>query len=438
MATTTLDTMLPGFARYIGAYVGSFTTTTAIAAGTSVVSTELRDSGFTNDDALIDTFIKITSANNDDTVRRVTDYAASSGTITVSGTNLTSDSSTQATFEIYRYDPSQLKDMLNDAREDVFPRLYKEVNDITLTLAGHQYRYARPTSIRQGFVRQIFEEPRIDASSFANNIVSSLNCDFETWTNSTTPADWVNDSFTSITQEEETTSPDNYMVFSGTSSAQFQVAASSVNTALLTVPSGTNYKGEEINVGVWVYSKTASRISAAIQIDSDTISTGTTHAGGGWERLTHTLDAKDLATSVKVGLHVTSASDAFVFYADELIATAGQSEIPKLTGTPIMSWREEGDEILLRNAATQKDRTLRVKGMGVLSSVSTGSDTMEIEGDQLRILYAHAAMLWFQQDLDQLDVTDLNAAQRRYAHYRNLAEQGKGAMASMPLYKGAV
>ena len=439
MATTTLDTMLPGFARYIGAYVGSFTTTTAIAAGTSVVSTELRDSGFTNDDALNDTFIRITSANNDETVRLATDYTASSGTITVSGTNLTSDSSTQATFEIYRYDPSQLKDMLNDAREDVFPRLYKEVNDITLTLAGHQYRYARPTSIRQGFVRQIFEEPRIDASSFANNIVSSLNCDFETWTNSTTPADWVNDSFTSITQEEETTSPDNYMVFSGTSSAQFQVAASSVNTALLTVPSGTNYKGEEINVGVWVYSKTASRISAAIQIDSDTISTGTTHAGGGWERLTHTLDAKDLATSVKVGLHVTSASDAFVFYADELIATAGQSEIPKLTGTPIMSWREEGDEILLRNAATQKDRTLRVKGMGVLSSVSTGSDTMEIEGDQLRILYAHAAMLWFQQDLDQpLIVTDLNAAQRRYAHYRNLAEQGKGAMASMPLYKGAV
>ena len=348
MATTTMDTLIPGFGRYIGAYIGSFTTTTAIAANTSVVSTELADSGFNNDDALNDTFIRITSANNDDTVRRVTDYTASSGTITVSGTALTSDSSTQATFEIYRYDPDQLKDMLNDAREDVFPRLYKEVNDITLTLAGHQYRYARPTSIRQGFVRQVFEEPRIDAGSFANNIVSSLNCDFETWTNSTTPADWVNDSFTSITQESETTGPDNYMVFSGTSSAQFQVAAGSVNTALLTVPSGTNYKGEEINVGVWVYSRTASRISACIQIDSDSISTGTTHSGGGWERLTHTLVATDLATSIKVGLHVTSASDAFVFYADEIIATAGQSEIPKLTGTPIMSWREEGDEILLR------------------------------------------------------------------------------------------
>ena len=441
MATTTLDTMLPALGRYIGAFIGSFTTTTAIGATgslTVVISTELKDSGFTNDDALNDTFIKITSANNNDTVRRVTDYTASSGTLTISGVDLTSDSSTQATFELYRYDPDQLRDMLNDARHDVFPRLYKEVNDITLTLAGHQYRYARPTSIRQGFVRQIYEETRIDAKSFANNIVRTLNCDFESWTNSTTPEDWVNSSFTSITQESETTSPDNYMVFEGTYSAQFQVAASAVNTALLTVPSGTNYKGEEINVGIWVYSRTADRISAAIQIDSDTISTGTTHSGGGWERLTHTLVATDLATSIKVGLNVTNTSDAFVFYADEIIATAGQSEIPKLIGTPITTWREEGDEIVLRGSVSHTDRTLRVKGMGLLSAVSSGSDTMEIEHDQTRILYAHAAMLWFQQDLDQLDTADLNAAQRRYTHFRNLAEQGRGAMAPMPLLKGAI
>ena len=103
MATTTLDNLLPQFGRAIGAFIGSFTTTTAIGGTgslTVVISTELRDSGFTNDDALNDTFIKITSANNDDTVRRVTDYTASSGTITVSVTDFTNDSSTQATFEI--------------------------------------------------------------------------------------------------------------------------------------------------------------------------------------------------------------------------------------------------------------------------------------------------------------------------------------------------
>tara|TARA_R100000008_G_scaffold74721_2_gene53629 strand:- start:2675 stop:3991 length:1317 start_codon:yes stop_codon:yes gene_type:complete len=436
MATTTLDTMLPQFGRYIGAYIGSFTTTTAIAANTSVVSTELTDSGFNNDDALNDTFIKITSANNDDTVRRVTDYTASSGTITVSGTALTSDSSTQATFELYRYDPDQLRDTLNDARLEAFPELYKHVEDTTLTLEGSQHKYARPTSIRQGFVRQIYEEPRIDAKSFANNIVNTLNCDFEEWTDSTTPADWVNDSFTSITQETETTGPDNWMVFSGTYSAQFQVAAGSVNTALLTVPSGTNYKGEEINVGIWVYSRTASRVSAAIQIDSGTISTGTTHSGGGWERLTHTLVATDLATSIKVGLHVTSTSDAFVFYADEIVATAGQSEIPQSLGSPIMGWREETDNIIIHGIRSANNYQLRVRGMALLSSLSSGSDTMEIEGDQLRLLFSYAAMLWFQQDIDQLDDTEFQIAQRRFGHFRNMAATSKGRMAPITLLKG--
>ena len=127
-----------------------------------------------------------------------------------------------------------------------------------------------------------------------------------------------------------------------------------------------------------------------------------------------------------------------MFYADEIIATAGQSEIPKLIGTPITTWREEGDEIVLRGSVSHTDRTLRVKGMGLLSAVSSGSDTMEIEHDQTRILYAHAAMIWFQQDLYQLDTADLNAAQLRYTHFRNLAEQGRGAMAPMPLLKGAI
>ena len=76
--------------------------------------------------------------------------------------------------------------------------------------------------------------------------------------------------------------------------------------------------------------------------------------------------------------------------------------------------------------------------MGLLSAVSSGSDTMEIEHDQTRILYAHAAMLWFQQDLDQLDTADLNAAQRRYTHFANLVRENHGAMAPITLYRGVV
>ena len=435
MATTTLDTMLPAFGRTIGAFIGSFTTTTAIGATgslTVVISTELKDSGFTNDDALNDTFIKITSANNDDTVRRVTDYTASSGTLTISGIDLTSDSSTQATFELYRYDPDQLRDSLNDARLYAFPRLYKEVLDRALTASDDVLRYTRPTSIPFNFVRQIYIENRINAKTFANNIVNTLNCDFES---STIGDDWTASSIT-LAAEADTTTPDNWVVFEGSQSGKCTVSASSTATLLMTVPSGTNYVGEEINVGIWVYSKTASRVSAAIQLDSGSVSVGDTHSGNGWERITHTLVADGISTSIKVGVSVTSGT-AFVFYADQLIVTAGPANIPQLLGNRITTWREEGDDIVLWDGAIS-DRNILVRGMGHLSSVSSGSDTMEIDERQARYLYNLGAALWFQQDIDQLDIADLNAAQRRQTHFQNLVDQGHGAMAPISLYKGAV
>ena len=436
MATTTLNTMLPAFGRSIGAFIGSFTTTTAIGATgslTVVISTELKDSGFTNDDALNDTFIKITSANNDDTVRRVTDYTASSGTITISGTDLTSDSSTQATFELYRYDPDQLRDALNDARLDAFPRLYKEVLDRALTASDEVIRYTRPSSIPFNYVRQVYIENRLDAKTFANNIVNTLNCDFES---STIGDDWTTSNIT-LAAESDTTTPDNWVVFEGSQSGKCTVSASSTATILMTVPSGTNYVGEEINISMWVYSKTASRVSAAIQLDSGSVSaSSSTHGGNGWERLTHTLVADGVSTSIKVGLSVTSGT-AFVFYADQLIVTAGPANIPQLLGERITTWREEGDDILLWEGAVS-DRNILVRGMGLLSSVSSGSDTMEIDERQARFLYNQAASLWFQQDIDQLDIADLNAAQRRQTHFQNLVNQGHGAMAPITLFRGAV
>ncbi len=53
-STSTVDTILPEYARRLGAYAGSFSTTTTITTNTSVVSTGLTDRGFTADDILND------------------------------------------------------------------------------------------------------------------------------------------------------------------------------------------------------------------------------------------------------------------------------------------------------------------------------------------------------------------------------------------------
>ena len=428
MGTTTLDTMLPQYGRTIGAYIGSFTTTTNIGSGTSVISTGLTDTGFTNNDSLNDSFIRITSGNNDDVIRRISDYTGSSGTITVTGTNLSAESGS-VTFEVYRYDPNQLVDSLNDARVKAFPRLYREINDRTHTSSFYQNRFARPSTIRPHHVRQIFLEPRLDAKTFANNIVGTLNCDFE---NSTISTDWTASNIT-LAAEEETTAPDNFMVFEGTQSGKCTVSASSTATLLMTVPDGTNYVGEEINVGIWVYSRTASRVSAAIQLDSNSVSVGSTHSGSGWERLTHTLVADGVSSSIKVGVSATSGT-AFVFYADNMLATAGPSEIPQSLGIPVEVWREEGDNIRVVEGLS-KDRNLLVRGHGILSSVSSGSDTMEIDGEQVHLLYNIAAQSFFQGDIDSFDSSEQTEALRRWAHFRNREAEGIGQMSPLALLR---
>ena len=101
-----------------------------------------------------------------------------------------------------------------------------------------------------------------------------------------------------------------------------------------------------------------------------------------------------------------------------------------------MGWREETDNIVIHGIRSDNNYQLRVRGMAPLSSVSSGSDTMEIEGDQLRLLFSYAAMLWFQQDIDQLDDTEFQIAQRRFGHFRNMAATSKGRMAPITLLKG--
>ena len=431
-STSTVDTILPEYARRLGAYTGSFSTTTTVTTNTSVVSTGLTDRGFTVDDTLNDFYIRITSGNNDNEIRRISDFTGSSGTITVTGTNLTADSGTGTTFEIYRYDPNLLLDTLQSGAQSAFPSLYVEVNDRNTTLGGSQQLYPRPTSIPPGYVRQISIEPRIDAKSHGNNIVGTLNCDFE---NSTISTDWTA-TYITLAAEEETTGPDNFMVYAGTQSGKCTVTASQTATLLMTVPSGTNYVGEEINVGVWVYSRTASRVSAAIQLDSSSVSVGSTHSGLGWERLTHTLVADGVSSSIKVGVSATSGT-AFVFYADEIVTTAGQSEIPRVPINKVFSWREEGSSIRIFEGISQ-DRNLLVRGMGMLDFTqvsTTGSNTVELNQSQRRMLYNYAAMELFQGEIDTIDSTEQQEALNRFNHFRNRVNERIGSMSPIAMVR---
>ena len=430
--TTTLSAILPKFGRRVGAYIGSFTTTTAIAANTSVVSTELTDLGFTDDDVLNDSFIKITSGNNLNDVRLISDYTASSGTITVTGTALTSDSSTQATFEIYRYDPDQLRDAVNDAANQAFPALYKRIDDRTHTVAPGQARYERPSSIEPGYIRQVYIVPKIESKTFAENIINDQNCDMEASSSALT--NWTDSANITAAVEADTTSPNNFMVYRGQRSAKLTCAASSTGTFTLSVTDPTNYESEELNFSIWVYSKYADLVSPMVQIDSDSVVTGTAHSGGGWQRLTVSTTSSNVGSTIKVGLSFASNGSIYTVYADEAILTSGPSEIPKGFESVVFDWTEEGDYLAFLTAPPSH-YNLHIVGCGALETLTAGADTITLEPHRVNLLLDYAALTFFEGELDQTSAEDQNAILRQITHYRNKTQNGRGEMVAPSLKK---
>ena len=421
MTTTTLNTMLPGFARFIGAFIGTFSTTTNITTSTALVSTGLT-SYFEDNDQVNDSFAYIKGTNNNGVSRSVLDHTGSTGALDLRGVALSAESGS-VDFDLYRYDPAQMVDALNDGILSSFPTLYSHKYDRTLYGVPSQTTYARPTSIQPGYVRKIFAERRIEAKTFSDNLAKSKDIDFES-----NLTDWARSNIT-LTAEAETNEPDNLMVFAGKQSGKHVVGASSLGSSYVSIDSPTNYDGEELNVSVWVYCRTASRVSAAISVDSGTAVVGTSHAGGGWERLSVSTVLGAVSSSVKVGVYATSGT-ALTFYADELIATAGRTEAQRPQSDPLPFFRETGDEIYIPYTIPDSQQIV-VEGMGLLSSVSSGTDTVEIGGTQLQRLYAHAAIEFFQGDIDQLDDAEQQAALRKLTRFRNRINSGQGMMASI-------
>ena len=421
MTTTTLNVMLPAFARSMGAYIGTFSTTTDITTSTALISTGIT-AYFEDDDVLNDTFVRILGTNNDGTVRSVLDHTGSTGALDLRGIALSAESAS-VDFEVYRYDPSLMIDALNDGRETAFPSLYQEVHDRSISGAPQQQNYARPTTIQPGYIRRLYTENRMVAKPNADNVASSKDVDFEG-----DLSDWSTTNIT-LTAEAETSSPNNFMVFAGGQSGKHVVGASSIGTSYVSIDDPTNYDGEELNVTIWVYCKTASRVSAAISLDSGTATTGTVHSGGGWERLKVSTILGAISTSVRVGVHATSGT-ALTFYADELIAISGPSQEPQPLSNPLPYWREEGNDLVIPYRIPESQQFV-VSGMGILSSVSAGTDTMEINVSNARLLYAYSALEFFQGDIDQVDDENQLTTLRKTTHFKNRVASGNGMIASM-------
>jgi len=414
VAESTLNILLPLFAKRIGAFIGAFTTSAnPDGSAKTLTSTGFGNAGYNDDGDLEDHWFRITSGTDNDLIRRCDSFTGSSGTgvaTLAAGTNISSGS--LVTFEVYTRNPQELIDYINGGRYGAFPDLHRVVIDRDTSAQSGKSRYSIPSNIITP--QRLFEEPRLPSGG-SDSIIATLDADFEgdltdfTATNAT------------LTAEASTASPSNPMVLKGSQSGKIVIAAGATGYIYLTVPNPTNYVGEEINLSLWLHALTVASVTvkAAVRTDDGSWSVGSSHGGDAYERLSVALSDQSVSSSIHVGVEIVNGSaDDYVVYTDEWLATAGRTLNPYATGDPILNWYREGDIIVVPGGVSQ-GRQLLVKGIGTISALTTGASTTEIGEDRYELLFQSAIAAMTESDFQELDSTELNGAQRLNTHARN-------------------
>ena len=171
-----------------------------------------------------------------------------------------------------------------------------------------------------------------------------------------------------------------------------------------------------------------------VQIDSDSVVTGTAHSGNGWQRLTVSTTSSNVGSTIKVGLNFASNGSIYTVYADEAILTSGPSETPKGYESIVFDWTEEGDNLTFLSAPPSH-YNLHIVGCGALETLTAGADTITLEPHRVNLLLDYAALTFFEGELDQTSAEDQNAILRQVTHYRNKTQNGRGEMVAPSLKK---
>ena len=389
MPTSTWSTMRQDILRPMGLLTSTATTDALSSGAATVVDTKLRDRFPVDDYFNNQWFVHITSGNDEGKIRRITDYDQSSGTLTYVGTAWAGGDS--PSFELTPFDPTEVMNLFNEAREIVYPDI-SMVRDVeTIVTGDRQHTYTLPNTIRK--VDRVYIGNRRDANSGDNLL---LNGDFEDWTSATSPDYWsVTGSGASVNQEEDTSDPENYAVLSGDNSARLVVPGSVAVTLVQTFDSTLDRytavatQGMEANLSAWVYCTVASRVSLTI----DGAVQSETHGGTGWELLRGSQILTQTDTEAAVGLSITSGA-AIAVFVDEIWMTLGQSEISDVPYGELRNWdhvppvagASNGGILYFQETLRSKSR-IRVVGRDMLSAVSGESSTVEVDGDLVQPLY---------------------------------------------------
>ena len=131
--------------KAIGRNLGKMVTGTTSGSGST--TTALDTKLFGGDDEYIGSYIRFTSGDNDGSVRRITDYTASTGTITFAAVSATVAGST--TYELWKdqFDPQVVDEFINHSIWEITGRYFDPEENVDLHTDRINARFEIPSEI---------------------------------------------------------------------------------------------------------------------------------------------------------------------------------------------------------------------------------------------------------------------------------------------------
>ncbi len=139
----------------IGDWIAVQTTTMLINTNATIMSTNLWQYDSSRDDYFRDWWATITDKNNAGADRKVKNYYTANGGIVCYGANFALDT-VQANIRVHRYSYSDKQMAINSAIKEVYPTLYRDVDDrASITTNSLLYEYALPSALQTGSLKQV-------------------------------------------------------------------------------------------------------------------------------------------------------------------------------------------------------------------------------------------------------------------------------------------
>jgi len=132
MGTTTLSTLIQRLSEQLGDWLQEDTSTLVKSSSASFLCTDLNKWDDGQDGYFNTWWAYFTEGNNSGTERKIYDYVTASGLVSVRGGNLSAETS-QITVDFHRYQREYYKKAINDAIREIYPALHRKIEARSLT-----------------------------------------------------------------------------------------------------------------------------------------------------------------------------------------------------------------------------------------------------------------------------------------------------------------